>query len=230
MPQTVKLQAVNATTSDNKIHGIANSLTMSRSGDLITKEAVEPVIGQKVPLLMSHDWSSMPIGEATMTGIDETGLLYEGLVFDSVPNKDQILQGINSGVLFVSVGLQVESFDSEGAITGMDLLELSITPVPADSHATITQQLKEQNMEQETETQAEATIDDVLTAIGDLSAKVDDVLKAVTPAEEEPAEDAPTPDSEPATQSLDELVKLVQGLDIQDPMTAFKINKAIANI
>lgn len=230
MPQTVKLQAVNATTSDNKIHGIANSLTMSRSGDLITKQAVEPVIGQKVPLLMSHDWSSMPIGEATMTGIDETGLLYEGLVFDSVPNKDQILQGINSGVLFVSVGLQVESFDSEGAITGMDLLELSITPVPADSHATITQQLKEQNMEQETETQAVATIDDVLTAISDLSAKVDDVLKAVAPADETPAEDDPAPDSAPATQSLDELVKLVQGLDIQDPMTAFKINKAIANI
>jgi len=133
-------------------------------------------------------------------------------------------------VLFVSVGLQVESFDDSGAITGMDLLELSITPVPADSHATITQQLKEQNMEQETETQAEATIDDVLTALSDLSAKVDDVLKAVAPADEEPAEDTPAPDSEPATQSLDELVKLVQGLDIQDPMTAFKINKAIANI
>lgn len=230
MPQTVKLQAVNATTSDNKIHGIANSLTMSRSGDLITKEAVEPVIGQKVPLLMSHDWSSMPIGEATMTGIDETGLLYEGLIFDSVPNKDQILEGVKSGVLFVSVGLQVSSFDDTGAITGMDLLELSITPVPADSHATITQQLKEQNMEQETETQAVATIDDVLTAISDLSAKVDDVLKAVAPADEKPTEDAPTPDSAPATQSLDELVKLVQGLDIQDPMTAFKINKAIDNI
>ena len=85
-------------------------------------------------------------------------------------------------------------------------------------------------MEQETETQAVATIDDVLTAISDLSAKVDDVLKAVAPADEKPAEDAPNPDSAPATQSLDELVKLVQGLDIQDPMTAFKINKAIANI
>lgn len=226
MPQTVKLQAVNATTSDNTIHGVANSLTMSRSGDVITKQAAEPVIGQKVPLLMSHDWSSMPIGEATMTGVDETGLLYEGLVFDSVPNKEQILQGINSGVLFVSVGLQVESFDDTGAITGMDLLELSITPVPADSHATITQQLKEQNMEQKTE----ATIDDVLTAITDLSAKVDDVLKAVAPADKKPAEGAADSDSSPATQSLIELVKLVQGLDIQDPMMAFKINKVISNI
>lgn len=230
MPQTVKLQAVNATTSDNKIHGVANSLTMSRSGDLITKQAVEPVIGQKVPLLMSHDWSSMPIGEATMTGIDDTGLLYEGLIFDSVPNKDQILEGVNSGVLFVSVGLQVSSFDDTGAITGMDLLELSITPVPADSHATITQQLKEQNMEKETKTQAVATLDDVLSAISDLSAKVDDVLKAVAPSEDKPVEDTPAPDSAPATQSLNELVKLVQGLDIQDPMTAFKINKVISNI
>lgn len=230
MPQTVKLQAVNATTSDNKIHGIANSLTMSRSGDLITKQAVEPVIGQKVPLLMSHDWSSMPIGEATMTGIDDTGLLYEGLIFDSVPNKDQILEGVNSGVLFVSVGLQVSSFDDTGAITGMDLLELSITPVPADSHATITQQLKEQTMEQETETQAVATLDDVLSAVSDLSAKVDDVLKVVAPSKDEPAEGEPAPDSEPATQSLNELVKLVQGLDIQDPMMAFKINKVISNI
>ena len=90
-------------------------------------------------------------------------------------------------------------------------------------------------MEQKTETQAEATIDDVLTAISDLSAKVDDVLKAVAPADKKPAdkkpaEDTPAPDSAPATQSLDELVKLVQELEIRDPMTAFKINKTIANL
>jgi HK97 family phage prohead protease len=134
-------------TNDGIIKGVANSLTRTRSGITVTQEAGKKVIGKKVPLLLSHDWSSMPIGEATMTSVDDDGLAYSGSIFESVSNRQQILDGINAGVLSVSIGFGVGEIDENNNIDDIDLLELSVTPVPADPKATITQSLEIINQE-----------------------------------------------------------------------------------
>lgn len=144
MKKLATLQAT-AKTKGNSIHGIANSLTESRDGTIVTQKAGEEALGRTVPLLLSHNWDALPVGSVTMESVDEDGLHYTGQVFDSAPNKEQLLEGISSGVLAVSVGFLVQSLDEEGGVSSMDLLELSITPVPADSRATVTQELKLEN-------------------------------------------------------------------------------------
>lgn len=131
-------------TVDNeyKLSGIANTLTKTRSGITVTESAALGVIGKKVPLLLSHDWNSIPVGHATMTNVSEEGLTYEGVLYDDTPNVELIRSGIDSGVLSVSIGFQVLGVgeDDDSLITKMDLLELSITAVPSDSGATVIKQ------------------------------------------------------------------------------------------
>lgn len=238
MQTQATLQAVKADVTNNKVRGIANSLTTTRSGIQVTQDAGKQVIGKKVPLLLSHNWESMPIGEATMTAVSDDGLEYEGAIFESVPEKQQILDGITAGVLSVSIGFGVDDIDEHGVINKIDLLELSVTPVPADPKATITQGLTfikeditmdKEEVKQDVEQEAVATIDEVITAINGLSDKIDEVLKAVAPADDkQPDDDAPADDT--ATQSVNELVKVVQGLEINDVMTSHKVAKLLSQI
>lgn len=126
---------------DNTIKGIANSLTKTRSGITVTQAAGNKVTGQVVPLLANHKWDTMPVGSVTMGVVDDEGLHYEGKLFESIDHRDQILESIKAGVLSVSIGFGVDDMDEEGNINSIDLLEMSLTPVPADSKATITQSL-----------------------------------------------------------------------------------------
>ena len=78
-----------------KIKGIANSLTMTRSGIRVTQDAGKSVVGQTVPLLLSHDWDKPSIGSVTMTGVDKEGLHYEGHLFENAPDRELLLEGIS---------------------------------------------------------------------------------------------------------------------------------------
>lgn len=231
------------TTADsNKIHGIANSLTTSRDGTLIAQEAAKAAIGQTVPLLPDHDWGAMPIGSATMTDVTEDGLSFDGVLFDSAPARDQILEGINAGVLSVSVGFIVNSYDDKtNAVQALDLLELSVTAVPADSHASITQHLHFENVEvqemaqedkqeeqaPEATEQAAATLDDIIAEINAIGDKVQAIADKVAPADE-PDDSSNAPADEPDTnaQSLDngthDVVQSVKG----DVMAQFMAKNA----
>lgn len=142
MPKLATLAATSEHTTGNNIKGIANSLSLTRQGTTISTEAVDGIEGKKVPLLKYHNWESTPIGSATMVSVDKEGLHYEGEIFDSIEDKQQILDSIKAGVMSVSVGFGYDNMDKDGVIHSLDLYELSITPVPADSGATITQGLK----------------------------------------------------------------------------------------
>lgn len=218
--QKAKLLTLSADVNENEhIHGIANSLTETRTGVTITEKAVKPIIGKKVPLLLSHEWDSLPIGSATMTQVGENGLEYEGEIFESAPNRDQILEGIRNGVLGVSVGLGVTERTDNNEVTGMDLFELSITPIPADSNATVTQALQFDDMEdantmanepekteQPTKTPDEnnngATLDDVVSALGDILKAVQALGKSKDETSDEPEKPAGEPKEENETQAL----------------------------
>ena len=182
-----------------KIKGIANSLTMTRSGIRVTESAGQSVIGQTVPLLLSHDWDKPSIGSVKMTGVDKEGLHYEGHLFQNAPDRDLLLEGIEAGTNYVSIGFGVDNIDTDGNIDSIDLLELSLTSTPADSKATaevIKQALEEKEMAEEPQTQPQdqpeddkqPVIQDVLDAIADVKKELDEIKKVVTPDD---SKDAP---------------------------------------
>lgn len=169
------------------IKGVANSLQKSRNGLTITKEAIQKAVGTKVPLLLNHKWDTNPIGEVHIESIDDDGLHYTGSIFKAAPDRDLLLEGIQTGVQSVSVGLRV--LKHEGTkITDAELLELSLTPVPADANATVeafklnnndNKQTENNNNNQEQpqkqqpqKQQATTTLTDVVNAINNLTSAV----------------------------------------------------------
>ena len=161
------------------IMGVANSLQKARNGLTITKEAIQKAVGTKVPLLLNHKWDTNPIGEVNIESIDDDGLHYTGSIFKAAPDRDLLLEGIQTGVQSVSVGLRV--LKHEGTkITDAELLELSLTPVPADANATVeafklnnnNKQQTENNNSNNQEQQATTTLTDVVNAINNLTSAV----------------------------------------------------------
>lgn len=169
-----------------KIKGIANSLTMTRSGIRVTESAGKSVVGQTVPLLLSHDWDKPSIGSVTMTGVNKEGLHYEGHLFENAPDRDLLLEGIEAGTNYVSIGFGVDNIDTDGNIDSIDLLELSLTSTPADAKTTaeVIKQALEENEKMADEPQnpqdpadkKEPTLQDLLDAVQSVKS---DVLKAV---------------------------------------------------
>lgn len=201
-----------------KIQGIANSLTMTRSGITVTQDAGKEVVGKTVPLLLSHDWNKPSIGSVTMTAVDDDGLHYEGSLFQNAPDRDLLLEGIEAGTNYVSIGFGVDNIDTDGNIDSIDLLELSLTSTPADPKATaeiVKQAIEKEednDMDEEPKTQPaddkEApTLQDVLDAIADLKKDFDDAK----PKDDKPEDDkAPADDKEAEVQSLKEQIATLQ--------------------
>ncbi|AIM50864.1 prohead protease [Leuconostoc phage Ln-9] len=201
-----------------KIQGIANSLTMTRSGITVTQDAGKEVVGKTVPLLLSHDWNKPSIGSVTMTAVDDDGLHYEGSLFQNAPDRDLLLEGIEAGTNYVSIGFGVDNIDTDGNIDSIDLLELSLTSTPADPKATaeiVKQAIEKEednNMDEEPKAQPaddkEApTLQDVLDAIADLKKDFDDAK----PKDDKPEDDkAPVDDKDAEVQSLKDKVAMLE--------------------
>lgn len=161
------------------IKGVANSLHKARNGLTITKEALKSSVGTKVPLLLNHKWDTNPVGEVNIESLDDDGLHYTGSIFQSAPDRALLLEGIQNGVQSVSVGLNVLKHDGP-MITNAELLELSLTPVPADANATVEAfQLNDNksnnntnNQEQPQKQQTTTTLTDVVNAINNLTSAV----------------------------------------------------------
>ena len=162
------------------IKGVANSLQKARNGLTITKEAIQKAVGTKVPLLLNHKWDTNPVGEVNIESLDDDGLHYTGSIFQSAPDRDLLLEGIQNGVQSVSVGLNVLKHDGP-MITDAELLELSLTPVPADANATVEAfQLNDNksnnnnnnNNNNQSEQQPSANLNDVVEAINNLTSAV----------------------------------------------------------
>ena len=164
------------------IKGVANSLHKARNGLTITKEALKSSVGTKVPLLLNHKWDTNPVGEINIESLDDDGLHYTGSIFQSAPDRALLLEGIQNGVQSVSVGLNVLKHDGP-MITDAELLELSLTPVPADANATVeafklninnnNQQTENNNNNQkQQEQQTTITLTDVVESINKLTSAV----------------------------------------------------------
>lgn len=191
---TMNYQMINILTESSlqkdsgNIKGVANSLHKARNGLTITKEALKSSVGTKVPLLLNHKWDTNPVGEVNIESLDDDGLHYTGSIFQSAPDRALLLEGIQNGVQSVSVGLNVLKHDGP-MITDAELLELSLTPVPADANATVeafqlndnkpnnnnkqqTENNNNNNQEQPQKQQATTTLTDVVVAINNLTSAV----------------------------------------------------------
>lgn len=160
------------------IKGVANSLHKARNGLTITKEALKSSVGTKVPLLLNHKWDTNPVGEVNIESLDDDGLHYTGSIFQSAPDRALLLEGIQNGVQSVSVGLNVLKHDGP-MITNAELLELSLTPVPADANATVeaftlneNQSDNKNQQPKEQQQQPTTTLKDVVDAINNLTSAV----------------------------------------------------------
>lgn len=227
--KVAKLATQVKSSTGGQIKGIANSLTMTRSGIRVTEDAGNSVVGQTVPLLLSHDWDKPSIGSVTMTNVDDDGLHYEGHLFQNAPDRDLLLEGIEAGTNYVSIGFGVDNIDADGNIDSIDLLELSLTSTPADSKATaevIKQALKE-NVTMADEPQAqpqdqpadkpaekEPVIQDVLDAIADLKKDVDKLLPKDAP-DDKPADDAPDAEKQALAKENAQLMSFMDKIDVQ---------------
>ena len=182
---TMNYQMINILTESSlqkdsgNIKGVANSLHKARNGLTITKEALKSSVGTKVPLLLNHKWDTNPVGEVNIESLDDDGLHYTGSIFQSAPDRDLLIEGIQNGVQSVSVGLNVLKHDGP-MITDAELLELSLTPVPADANATVEAfKLNNNNDNKQTENnntnnqeQPTTTLTDVVNAINNLTSAV----------------------------------------------------------
>lgn len=160
------------------IKGVANSLQKARNGLTITKEALKSSVGTKVPLLLNHKWDTNPVGEVNIESLDNEGLHYTGSIFQSAPDRALLLEGIQNGVQSVSVGLNVLKHDGP-MITDAELLELSLTPVPADANATVeafklndNKSNNKSNNNNQPEQQPNVSLKDVVDAINNLTSAV----------------------------------------------------------
>lgn len=165
------------------IKGVANSLHKARNGLTITKEALTSAVGTKVPLLLNHKWDTNPVGRVNIESLDDDGLHYTGSIFQSAPDRALLLEGIQNGVQSVSVGLNVLKHDGP-KITDAELLELSLTPVPADANATVEAfQLNDNkpnnnnnnnnnNQSEQQQQEPSTSLNDVVVAINNLTSAV----------------------------------------------------------
>lgn len=215
---TTTTQASEVKKQSGIFQGIANSLDFTRSGIRVSESAGESVVGKKVPLLLSHDWEKPSIGSVTMTAVDEDGLHYEAKIYESAPDRDLLLEGIENGTNFVSIGFGADGIDAEGNIDSIDLIELSLTSTPADPKATaqlvkqaIADNKGDDNMNDDNKLavdEQKATLDDVLKAVQDLKADFDKFAKDNGSSDDEPkpADEKPKGDDKDAElQSLREV-------------------------
>ena len=208
-----------------KIKGIANSLTMTRSGITVTQDAGKEVVGKTVPLLLSHDWNKPSIGSVTMTAVDDDGLHYEGSLFKNAPDRDLLLEGIEAGTNYVSIGFGVDNIDTEGNIDSIDLLELSLTSTPADPKATAEIVKQAIEKEEDNNMEDEVTLQDVLDAIADLKKDFD---------EAKPKDDKPEGDNKPAddkdaeVQSLKEQIATLQSFMLHVDRRSLSLDEEMA--
>ena len=213
------------------IKGVANSLLKSRTGDRVNADSAKNVIGQTVPLLIGHNWGMLPVGMVTMDKVGDDGLEFTGKLFKTIDNLEQIIDGIKSSVLSVSVGLVDGHYNEAGQYSDFDLLELSLTPTPADSYASVTFQSMdkiknggikmaldpkdepkddpepEPKVDPKTDTKddPEPTLADVLKAIADLAKTVGEIKD--TTVKDDDTDPEPKDDPEPSADEVKQAYK-----------------------
>lgn len=135
------------------VTGIASSGTLDRDADVIPLEAwnlaeISRQITRGMPMFFSHMQRSLPIGKVTKVWKDAeaNAVRFRGTLMPSgmYALADQVWSMLKGGFLTsVSIGFLSRDYDwIEGAgrrFKALELLEISIVPIPANRDALVTQ-------------------------------------------------------------------------------------------
>lgn len=147
--QKFKVKSI-GTGKDLYIKGYASTVDKDRVDDIVTHEAIQKSKDDLVrdgssTVFFNHN-KNFPIGVVTATNVDEKGLIVNIKISNAEDVKDirtkikeKVLKSLSIGGRFKKV--QVER-DDEGQVTGykvleMELMEVSVVGVPANSKASI---------------------------------------------------------------------------------------------
>lgn len=253
MDGTKILKKVTLSVSDDlKIKGIANSLETSRDGFKLDSKSAESNVGKVLPLLLSHNWGDIPVGKVTMEEITDNGLTFTGELYQSIDNLPLIVENIKNQTLSVSIG-GIKPAGKNGADDPWEILELSLTPVPADSAASVSiqdlncydikniQKMIKELIDVKTNTQAvdpkdknanpkdnadnadSPTLQDVLDAVNAIAKDVTAIKTAVTKDSSDDTNDDSSDNS--ATEALKQEIRdiLKQGLTGKTAFDLYKL-------
>lgn len=116
-----------------------------RVGDVIEQGALDNFIANfngKLPMLLNHNSSQLPIGEWTEFSSDSTGVLGTGLIYTDTQLGRDTRTVIRRGLYdSVSIGFRVldfEPIDGGRLFKQIELIEVSIVQRPANPQAVIT--------------------------------------------------------------------------------------------
>jgi len=124
------------------IKGVAITTGYNRDGGRIHPSAFKGVVdaNRQIPLLSDHCHdSSGVLGKITKLTILDDKVLFEAELTRTEDNAvlvDKILRGY---IAYVSVGFFPEAKDRDGIVTDLDLIEISIVPMPSYRDSKITE-------------------------------------------------------------------------------------------
>jgi len=165
------------------IEGYANTSTKDRVGDVVLPEAFEkslPIYQKNPVILLNHDWNDV-IGRSTHQEITDKGLFIKARISDTRPDVKTL---INEGCYSTfSIGYNELDADYDEStktkyIKQLELLEISVVSVPANTEAMFTQITEKTETEATTEEKAK---DEQKKAkkVGDLKVLISDVKTIV---------------------------------------------------
>jgi HK97 family phage prohead protease len=166
---------------DCVIEGYANTSTKDRVGDVVLPAAFEKTLAtymQNPVLLANHDWND-PCGKVLEAKITDKGLWIKARISDTRPDIKTL---INEGCLRTfSIGYNEVVADYDEAtktkfVKELELLEISIVTVPANTEAMFTQATAKAETEAQPKSEGKAAVNgtaaELLAFITDVKAAV----------------------------------------------------------
>lgn len=118
-----------------------STASVDRDGDRVLPEGMDAASYVKNPVLMwAHDYSAIPIGTVqALTAIDGQSIKARFKFLENDPFADRVQNAWNQGaVRAASLGFRPKTWvesDTGYDITGWELLEVSLCPIPANAEA-----------------------------------------------------------------------------------------------
>lgn len=124
---------------ENEIIGIASTETPDRDGEVILQSGWDTTNFLKNPVLLAlHDYNSFPIGTVTELSVNEGKLYFKAVFSEATQQAREAYALVKEGVLRTfSVGFIAREWQDNNVISKMELLEISLVPVPANADAVV---------------------------------------------------------------------------------------------
>jgi HK97 family phage prohead protease len=120
-----------------EIEGIAFTVQKNRKDLVVLPSALKHTRSLQIPLLYGHMATKGVIGKVTKIIVGNGVVRFKAELTRTERNAHIIDKVLKGYIKHVSIGFIALETTDEGVVTKMDLLEISIVPIPADPTAVI---------------------------------------------------------------------------------------------